>query len=371
MKMKIDAIEVHYVKHPLISPWRTAYGEDAETYSVLAKMHSGSYSGWSESCPLYAPTYSPEFAGGVYFLVKEIFAPMLVSREISSARELLEFLSVFKGNPFAKAAVEVAWWMLQAEIQQQPLHQLLGGKKKEIEVGADFGITEEIGELLKDIQNAVDAGFKRVKLKVRRGWDIDMLREVRKRFPDFTFHIDCNSGYSLSDMPLFKEIDKLRLAMIEQPLFHTDLHEHAKLQAEIETPVCLDESCNSVRAAREAIEIGACRYMNIKPGRVGGLQNSLDIHDMCKEANIPCWVGGMLESSVGAGICVELATLDNFLYPNDIFPSDRFYQEEISEGRLELSGPGKMKASDVPGIPFHPLKERLKARTILSALVEK
>ncbi len=369
--MQIDAIEVYYVKHPLISPWRTAYGEDAETYSVLVRMHSGSYSGWAESCPLYAPTYSTEFAGGVYLLVKEIFAPMLVGREISSARELLELLSAFKGNPFAKAAVEVAWWTLQSEIQQKPLHQLFGGEKKEVEVGADFGITDEIDELIKDIQNAIDAGFKRIKLKARPGWDIDMLREVRKHFPDFTFHIDCNAGYSLSDVPLFKEIDKFRLAMIEQPLFHTDLHEHAKLQAEIETPVCLDESCNSVRAAREAIGIGACRYMNIKPGRVGGLQNSLDIHDMCKKANIPCWVGGMLESSIGAGICVELATLDNFLYPNDIFPSDRFYREEISERRLELSGPGRMKVSDVPGIPFQPLKERLKARTISSALIEK
>ena len=368
--MRIDAMEVYYAKHPLISPWRTAYGEDAETYSVLVRMHSGRYSGWGESCPLYAPTYSPEFAGGVYFLVKEMFAPMLVGREISSARELLELLSPFKGNPFAKAAVEIPWWTLQADIQGRPLHQLLGGEKREVEVGADFGITEDMDELLGNIQNAMDAGFKRVKLKVRPGCDIDMLRKVRARFPDFTFHIDCNAGYSLANLPLFKEMDELGLAMIEQPLFHTDLHEHAKLQAEIETPVCLDESCHSVRAAREAIEIGACRYMNIKPGRVGGLQNSVDIHDLCREANIPCWVGGMLESSVGAGICVELATLDNFLYPNDIFPSDRFYREEISERKVELSGPGRMKASDVPGIPFEPLKERLKARTISSALIE-
>ena len=369
--MRIDAIDVYYVKHPLISPWRTAYGEDPDIYSVMVRMHSGAHSGWGESCPLYAPTYSPEWAGGIYFLAKEIFAPMLAGQEISSARELLEILSPFKGNPFAKAAVETPWWMLQAHIQGKPLHQLLGGSNKEIEVGADFGIADSIDELLGSIQDAVDAGFKRVKLKVRPGWDIDMLREVRKSFPDFTFHIDCNSGYTLADLPLFREIDKLGLAMIEQPLFHTDVYEHAKLQAELETPVCLDESCNSVRAAREAIDIGACRYMNIKPGRIGGLQNSVDVHDMCKEVGIPCWVGGMLESSVGAAICIELATLDNFLYPNDIFPSSRFYREEISENAVELSGPGRMAASDVSGIPFEPLEERLEARIISSARIEK
>jgi len=368
--MIIDSIEVYYVKHPLISPWRTAYGEDADIYSVMARMNSGRYSGWSESTPLYAPTYSPEFAAGVYCLVKEIFAPMLVGKEISSAKELLERLGMFKGNPFAKAAVETAWWTLEAKIQNKPLHQLLSGKRDEVEVGADFGVTDSMDELLRQIQGAIDAGFKRVKLKFRPGWDIDMLTEVRRHFPDFTFHIDCNSGYDLSDLPIFKEIDKFHLAMIEQPLFHTDLHDHAKLQSQIETPICLDESCNSVRAAQIAIDIGACRYMNIKPGRVGGLQNALDIHNLCKDAGIPCWVGGMLESSIGAGICLELATLDNFVYPNDIFPSDRFYREEISHKKLELSAPGRMKASDVPCTPFDPIPQRLEARTISKVLIE-
>jgi len=369
--MIIDSIEIYYVKHPLISPWRTAYGDDADIYSIMVRMDSGGYSGWSESTPFYAPTYSLEFALGAYHLVKEIFAPMLVGKEISSAPELLERLKMFKGNPFAKAAVEIAWWTLEAKIQGKPLHQLIGGKRDEVEVGADFGVTDSMDELLGQIQGAIDAGFKRVKLKFRPGWDLDMLREVRRHFPDFTFHIDCNSGYDLSDLPLFKEVDKFHLAMIEQPLFHTDLHDHAKLQAQLETPICLDESCNSVRAARIAIEIGACRYMNIKPGRVGGLQNALEIHNLCKDAGIPCWVGGMLESSVGAAICLALATLDNFVYPNDIFPSDRFYREEISEQKLELSGPGLMKVSDTPGIPYEPIPERLEERTISKILISK
>lgn len=367
--MLIESIEVYYVKHPLISPWRTAYGEDADVYSVMVRMNSGSHSGWSESTPLYAPTYSPEFAAGAYGLVKDILAPLLVGKAMASAPELLEQLNIFKGNPFAKAAVEIAWWVLEANIQGKPLHQLLGGKRKEVDVGADFGVTDSIEALLGQIQGAVDAGVKRVKLKFRPGWDIDMLAEVRRHFPDFTFHIDCNAGYELSDLPLFKKVDAFHLAMIEQPLFYTDLHDHAKLQAQLETPICLDESCNSVRAARIALELGACRYMNIKPGRVGGLQNALEIHNLCQQAGIPCWVGGMLESSIGAAICVELATLDNFVYPNDIFPSDRFYREEISRNRVELSGPGLMKASDVPGIPYEPIPERLEARTLAKAVI--
>ena len=368
--MFIDAIEIYHVAHPLISPWRTAYGEDAEAHAVMIKMCSGNHSAWAESAPLRAPTYSPEFAGGVYLLVKEFFAPLLVGREIPSARAVLGALDAFKGNPFAKAAVEMAWWSLRSSMDEIPLYRLLGGRRQEVEVGADFGIADSIAELLDNIQGAVDDGFRRVKLKVRPGWDLEMLRQVRGHFPDFTFHIDCNSGYTLADLPLFREIDKLGLAMIEQPLFHADVYEHAQLQAQLVTPICLDESCNSVTSARQAIELNACRYMNIKPGRVGGLQNALDIHDMCAQAGIPCWVGGMLESSVGARVCLALATLENFVYPNDIFPTNRLHRQEITNEPLDLSAPGRMQASDVPGTPLDPLVDELKARTRAYVCVE-
>ncbi|MBN1402426.1 MAG: o-succinylbenzoate synthase [Anaerolineae bacterium] len=368
--MRIDAIDVYYVKHPLIEPWRTAYGEDSDVHAVLVRMRSGETSAWAESSPLYAPTYSPEFAGGVYLLVTEIMAPLIVGQEIDSAGDLLERLAPFKGNPFAKAALEMGWWTLQSALEGLPLYRLLGGARPEVAVGADFGITEDMDELLAKIQGAVDGGYGRVKLKVRPGHDLEMLRIVRRHFPDSTFHIDCNSGYTLDDVPLFQEIDKLGLAMIEQPLFHTDLHDHARLQAALETPVCLDESCSSVRAARIAIEIGACRYMNIKPGRVGGLQPSLEIHDLCREAGIPCWVGGMLESSIGARICLALATLDNFTYPNDIFPTEQFHTEELTTEPFDLSAPGQMTAPDLPGTPFPPRMERLSRRVLRTAHLE-
>lgn len=368
--MRIDAIEVYYVKHPLLSPWRTAYGEDADIYAVLVNIRSGARCGWAESSPLFAPTYSPEFAYGVFHLASKFFAPMLVGKDIDSAAEMLDIVSVFKGNPFAKSAVEMAWWTLQAEIEQKPLHELWGGKNLEVQAGADFGIQDSVDILIEKIGGAIEKGYPRIKLKVKQGWDLEVLRAVRSTFPKMTFHIDCNSGYALDDLPLFKEIDKLNLAMIEQPLHYTDLRDHAKLQAQIDTPICLDESCNSVRAAREAIELGSCRYINIKPGRVGGIANSLEINRLCKEAGIGNWIGGMLESSVGAGICIALATLDNMTYPSDIFPSSNFYAQELSKDEIVLTGPGRMKASRNPGNPFVPVPERLRERMLLSEIIE-
>jgi O-succinylbenzoate synthase len=367
--VEVDAIEIYYVKHPLIAPWKTAYGEDANIHSLLVRMHSGRHSGWSESCPLRAPTYSAEFAAGAYLLVKEFFAPLLVGKEIESARQLLEALKEFKGNPFAKAAVEIAWWTLKAEMEQKPLHALLGGTRTEVEVGATFSLIHSLDSLLSTIEDAIDQGYRRVKLKVTPGRDIGVLNVVRGHFPRLRLHIDCNAAYTLEDAPLFREIDKLGLEMIEQPLRADSLRDSLLLQSQIETPICLDEGCYSVAAAREAIEIGACRYMNIKAGRTGGIQNCIDVHDLCRDAGIPCWVGGMMESAIGSGICVELATLENMVYPNDIPLSDKFYLEEISERRAGLSGPGVMQASKVPGLGYEPIMARVRDRTIMSATV--
>jgi O-succinylbenzoate synthase len=368
--MFIDAIDIFYVAHPLVIPWRTAYGSDADVHAVLVRLRSGDLTAWAESSPLREPTYSPEFAGGVYALVSELMAPRLLGREVGSAPELLERLADYKGNPFAKSALEMAWWALESARLGLPLYRLLGGTSPEVAVGADFGITDTYDELLLKIQGAVDEGYPRIKLKVSRGHDLEMLRVVRRHFSDFTFHIDCNSGYTLDDLPMFRQIDQLGLAMIEQPLFHTDLHDHARLQAALETPICLDESCNSVRAARNAIEIGACRMMNIKPPRVGGLANAVAIHDLCREAGIPCWVGGMIESSIGAQICLALATLDNFTYPNDIFPTASLHAQELTSTPMVLSRAGHMAASERPGTPNEPLDEILRARTLRATHLE-
>ena len=370
--MKIDNMEVYYVALPLIYPWRTAYGEDATIHSVLVRIFSGDQEGWGETTPFHAPTYSPETASSAFFLITEIFGPFLVGREWGSAAALRDRLSIFKGNSFAKAGIEIAWWNLEAKIKRLPLHRLLGGKKTLVEAGQDFGVQDSIDMLLGNIEKAVQEGFKRIKLKARPGWDLDMLQAVRSAFPKMTFHIDCNSGYTLDHLPFFKEVDKLGLAMIEQPLFHDDLVEHAELQSHLDTPICLDESLKNVRDMHLAIKLKSCRYVNIKPGRVGGLQNALEIHNLARDNGIPAWVGGMLESGIGSGVNIELGTLDNFTYPGDLFPSERFYVEELTEPAVRFA-PGKLafEPSKVPGIPYEPILERIEKRTVKKATVKR
>jgi O-succinylbenzoate synthase len=359
--MRIDRIDVFHVAMPLIAPWRTAYGEDAAVQSVLVKLTSGDHYGWGESSPLAAPCYSPEWAGGVFAVVRDWLAPALVGHDIESADDLQRMLGVFKGNPFAKAALDTAWWTLDSHMRGQPLYRALGGRRSTIDVGADFGVMDSIDELIRAIGGAADAGFGRVKLKFRPGWDLDMLHAVRGTFPKLTIHIDCNSGYRLADLPMFRQIDTFHLSMIEQPLGHDDLVDHAKLAKQIETPICLDESITSLDRMRQAIELGSCRWVNIKAGRVGGLTQARAIHDLCRDAGIPCWVGGMLESAVGASLCVALATLENFKYPADIFPSSRFYREDLADPPIVLdsSGTPRVTALETPGIASAPVPDRL------------
>jgi O-succinylbenzoate synthase len=369
--MQIDHIELHHVAMPLISPWRTAYGEDATIHSVLCRMSSGSVSGWGESTPFAAPCYSPEWAGGAYEVARQWLAPALVGQDIRSGAELQQRLAMFKGNPFAKAALDTAWWSLHARVMNQPLHQLFGANRETVPVGADFGVEDSLDILLEHIGAAIDRKFPRVKLKFRPGWDLPMLRAVRTAFPDHTFHIDCNSGYRISDLDLFQQIDEFNLAMIEQPLAYDDLADHAVLQSKIKTPVCLDESICSPDRAASAIALNSCGVINIKPGRVGGITNALLIHDQCQAAGIPCWIGGMLESAVGASFCVALAMLDNFTYPGDLFPSSRFYHHDLADVPLELEtlpdGVPGMRALDLQPEPH---SGRLKKLTVQSCVVQ-
>lgn len=369
--MKIDRIELFHVAMPLLYPWRTAYGEDLAIHSVLCRMSSGSVDAWGESSPLAAPCYSPEWGGGVFATARDWFAPAIIGTDIESGAHLQRLLEVYKGNCFAKAVLDTAWWSLQSKLTGTPLHELLGATRNEVAVGADFGVMDSIDDLLAAIGPAVEAGFPRVKLKFRPGWDVEMLRAVRSEFPNQTFHIDCNSGYSLADAELFQAIDDFDLAMIEQPLAHDDVYQHAQLQARIETPICLDESITNLRRTELAIELNSCRYVNVKPGRVGGLTNAVAIHNACRDACVPCWVGGMLESSTGSAHCVALAMLDNFTYPADIFPTNRFYSEDLSDPPLELhqSSAGEPSVHAFRVLP-EPDLARLKDLTVERAIVQ-
>jgi O-succinylbenzoate synthase len=270
-------------------------------------------------------------------LARDWLGPAVLGQEIASGQDLQKRLAIFKGNPFAKSLFDNAWWGLEARRKGKPLAEVIGGECRLVPVGADFGVMDSIEDLLAAVGKAVEDKFRRIKLKFRPGWDVDMVRAVRKQFPDATIHIDCNAGYKIADLHVFKEIDDLGLAMIEQPLRHDDLIDHATLQKAIKTPVCLDESITSLEHVRAALKLGSCKYVNVKPGRVGGLTVARQIHDLCKAAHIPCWVGGMLESATGASYCLSLASLDNFTYPGDIFPSERFYAEDLSDPPLVIS----------------------------------
>jgi len=363
--LKIESAELRYVSLPLIKPWRTAYGEDAAIHSIIVRLSCEGVDGWGEATPLYAPTYSPEFARSVYEADHEFFLPRVLGEEINSAADLMERLAIFKGNSFAKAAVETAWWTLHSKLLGQPLWRLLGGKEPVVQCGAAFGVQDTIDDLLGLIQKAVDTEYPRVKLKVCHGWDIEILEIVRSVFPDVVIHVDCNAGYKLNeDTETLRAFDRFNLAMIEQPLSYADLIEHAELQKQIDTPICLDESIKEPRDFQLALKIGACRVVNVKPGRVGGLYNAVKIHDMARDAGIEAWVGGMLESGVGAGICAALGTLPGFTYPASVSHSSRHYRQDITEPPIRLNKRCCVVLNDVPGTEFEPVRERLDAVTL-------
>lgn len=367
--MKITTVEVYRVAMPLIYPFRTAFGDTGRIESVLVRMAGDRAWGWSESAPWATPTYSSEWAHGAFLLIRDWLAPLLVGRDIGSGADLQRALSGIKGNYFAKAALDLAFWDLVARDRGVPLWQLIGGRDATVEVGADIGVMEDLDALLSEVAKAEQAGFTRLKLKYRPGWEIDMVAAVRDAHPNLRVHIDCNSAYTLDDLAMFQKLDRYNLEMIEQPLRNDDLLDHARLQAAIRTPVCLDESIVSVDKTRKAIALKACRWVNIKLGRVGGLTNALTIHDLCRDAGIPCWVGGMLESAVGQSHSIALATLPNIRYPSDIFPTSRFYERDLGSPQIDLCGPSRIRASDRPGIGCEPDPTRLKEMLVETAAV--
>ena len=364
--MRFDEINIYHVAMPLIAPWITSYGSDFEIHSILLNVKSSNHSVWSETCSLELPTYSYESANSIFYNISEVFGPNIVGKDFKTSNDLNNQLSIYKGNPFAKAGLDIAWWNLKSEMSNTPLHILLGGKKSEVIAGADFGVEKDIDTLLENINIAVKNHAPRIKLKVKKGWDLDVIDAAIKSFAKTTFHIDCNGGYSLKDINFFKSLDKYQLAFIEQPLSFDDLLDHSKLAKSISTPVCLDESINSVERAKQAIDIGACMYINIKPGRVGGLTNSIKINKLAEKAGIPVWVGGMLESSLGVSTCIALATLDNFTYPGDLFPSERFYKDDLCKPENKFDSPYIFKTLNKMPVPDD---ELLKKYTVKSKIL--
>lgn len=363
--MQIERVDIWQIARPLRYPWRTAYGEDAAIEGIIVRVTAGDDTGWGEAAPLRAPTYSPETAATCFHIVRDFLAPTLLRRKIDSAWEVASLFDVFRGNPFAKSALESACWALFANRDRKPLHGLIGGPARPVAAGADFGVQDSIDMLLEKVARAVAAGFPRIKLKIRHGWDLEVVRAVRSAFPKMTFHVDCNGGYGPGDMELMRALDKENLAMIEQPFGTTDFTDHARLQAAINTPVCLDESVTSVHDFEQALLLKSCRMLNIKIGRTGGIATAVRLHDIARDAGIPCWVGSMLESGVGMNALIALATLPNFTYAGDLFPTQEHCDTDITPD-LDFDGAFSFTPAAANELPI-PFTDRLTACTKASA----
>ena len=366
--MRIDGLELYLVENAFYKPWRTAYGSDPGNSVVIARMVSGEYEGWSEASPLPDPNYSYEYGAGAFLIAKKVLAPLVVGKEFSTARELNDAMRHVKGNPFAKAAVEMAWWSLKADMESKTLGTLLGAEKTQVDVGDGWGIEDSIDKLVANVGKSFDEGYTRVKLKIGPGWDEKVLEAVRSEFPNQTIHVDGNSAYRYSEhADMLKRLDRFHLAMIEQPFQVGDIYFHAKLQAQMDTPICLDETITEPWQAEVAAEMKACKYINIKPARVGGLQNSLDINEICRQAGIGCWVGGMMESDIGKAICTELAAIPNMVYSHDITPAAINYPFTITKRVLTMTPDKKLELATETGAPVKPDMDKMLQKVTQSA----
>lgn len=369
--MVIEKIVLFNVCNPCRITYKTSFGVNRAFDSVVVKMTSGRYVGWGEAAAGGFPGFSPECAETAFTIAKRFLIPQIIGKDIKSGQELQDLLNVYRGNQFPKAALDMAWWNLYATMQNKPFYKVIGGIRDEISAGTAIGALNSLPELIKKIDGLVKDGYPRIKLKYGPGWGLEMVAAVRSHFPDTVFHIDCNAAYSLTDVDMFKKLDQYNLAMIEQPLRYDDLIDHAELQNKIKTPICLDESITSPDKARKAAKIGACKFVNIKHGRVGGITNALRINQICADANIPCWIGGMGESSLGVNVGISLATLPNMGYPSDITPSGKFYEHDLCTPITDNPRPGVFRPRQTPGMGTVPDSEMLEKTTLQKFSTEK
>lgn len=335
--MHIERIELHLLEMPLVSPFRTSFGEKKERPSILVAVYADGLVGWGECVAESGPYYSEETTETAWHMLTDFLGPAVLGRAIDGPAEVVRLMRPIRGNPMAKAALENAVWDLAAQQAGQPLAALLGSVRARVPVGVSIGIQPSVDALLARVEEYVAQGYGRIKLKIEPGWVAGPVGRIRARFPDIALMADANSAFSLADAPILQELDALNLLMIEQPLAHDDIADHARLQALLQTPICLDESIHSPASMQAAIDLRACRIVNMKVGRVGGLTNALRIHELCAAAGIPMWCGGMLETGVGRAVNLALAGLPNFQLPGDISATDRYYHEDIADPPFTLN----------------------------------
>jgi O-succinylbenzoate synthase len=363
--MKVDAIILREVQMPLLRPFQTSFGVTTNRRIVLAEVRSEGLTGWGECTAGERPFFSEESTDGVWQVIVNELGPMLASATPEHGGDCQKILRLVRGNRMAKATLENAIWDLEAQREGISLSQLLGGVRDVIPCGVSLGIQPSVAELMATIERELAAGYQRIKLKCKPGWDTEVFERVRNRWPEITLSCDANSAYRLRDADHLVGFDAFDLLMIEQPLWHDDFYYHSMLQKRLETPICLDESIRNRRDALAAIEMESCKIINIKLGRVGGFSEAIAVHNAAQERGIPVWCGGMLEAGIGRSHNIALSTLENFSLPGDVSASARYWREDIVEPEITVSSAGEIAIPDTPGRGYEvraDLVERLTVR---------
>jgi o-succinylbenzoate synthase len=364
--MFIKKIEMRELRMRLLHPFETSFGSTQDRHIIVIKVTDGAHAGWGEVTAAEGPFYSYETWETAWHVLRDYILPRVAGKEIAEAHDIEAFVGGIRGHNMAKAGLETALWDLRAKNENTALWKMLGGTRERIDCGVSIGIQASIDKLLAKIDTELKAGYRRIKIKIKPGWDVDVVRQVREAFPDIRLMGDANSAYTLADVEVFRKMDRYKLMMFEQPLHHEDMIDHAELQKQIETPICLDESIHSAEDARKAIKIGACRIINIKLGRVGGHKGARAVHDTCRDHGIPVWCGGMLESGIGRAHNVALSSLENFSLPGDVSASKRYWEEDLIDPPVEITGDGQIVQRSLPGIGYsvkEDLVERLTVRS--------
>ena len=362
--MKIEAITLRELRMPLKHFFETSFGRTEERRVLLITTECDGVQGWSECVAGEGPFFSDEWVETAWATISEFLAPSLLGRTIAHAKESAGLMSRVRGHNMAKAALENALWDAEAKATNQPLWKLLGGTRSEIDCGVSIGIQDSHEQLLEKIETELAAGYQRIKVKVKPGWDLEILSKIRKRWPKILLSCDANSAYRPSDLAHLKKFDEFSLLMIEQPLWHDDIFHHAKLQRDLKTALCLDESIHHARDAETAIELKACRIMNIKVGRVGGFSEAIAIHNVCERNGIPVWCGGMLETGIGRAHNIALSTLPNFKLPGDVSASKRYWTEDITDPEIEVTPRGTIMVGNSPGSGYVPKNDLIDKLTV-------
>lgn len=369
-QLALDRLELREVSLPLKSPFETSFGRTTNRRVLIVQaFDQGGASGYGECVAMEGPFYSAETIDTAWIIISKHIAPLLASEGVTADRVYNSLLPI-RGNQMAKGAVEAAIWDLEAKILGVPLWKHLGGERTEISCGVSIGIQANTIDLLESVARELDSGYQRIKIKIKPGQDVKLVQAVRSRYKDIVLSVDANAAYSLDrDMLVMKELDRYNLLMIEQPLAAGDLVDHAKLQRQLSTPLCLDESIGSAVDARHALELGACRIINIKLGRVGGYSQAREIQKLTVQQKIPVWCGGMLETGIGRAHNIAMSSLPGFTLPGDVSASKRYWDEDIIDPEVEVSSRGTIRVPAAPGLGYRVRTDRIEKLTVRSETI--